>query len=111
MPLPRKQLVSLEATPFYHVVSRCVRRQFLCGPDALIGRDFSHRRQWILDRVRELAGVFAVDVCAYAIMSNHFHLVLRVDRERALGWDAREIARRWLKLFTGPPLVRSFVAG
>ena len=111
MPMPRSQLVSLDATPYYHVVSRCVRSQYLCGFDAQTGRDFSHRRDWIRARVFELAEVFAIDVCAYAVMSNHCHLVLSVDQESALGWDDREVARRWMKLFGGTALVRSFAAG
>ncbi|HKL53476.1 MAG TPA: transposase, partial [Wenzhouxiangellaceae bacterium] len=61
MPAPRCRLVSLEATLHYHVVSRCVRRQFLCGKDDLTGRDFSHRRDWIRKRIFELADIFAVD--------------------------------------------------
>ena len=61
-------------------------------------------------RIFELAEVFAIDVCAYAVMSNHCHLVLSVDQERALGWDDREVARRWMTLFGGTALVRSFVA-
>jgi len=111
MPMPRCQLISLDATPFYHVVSRCVRRQFLCGLDARTGRDFSHRRDWIRTRIFELAEVFAIDVCGYSVMSNHFHLVLAVDQARALAWSDVEVADRWMKLFGGNPLVRSFVAG
>ena len=109
--MPRSQLISLDATPHYHCVSRCVRRQYLCGFDAQTGRDFSHRRDWIRARVFELAEVFAIGVCAYAVMSNHCHLVLSVDQERALAWDDREVARRWMKLFGGLPLVRSFATG
>ena len=110
MPMPRSQLISLDATPNYHVVSRCVRRQFLCGVDLQTGRDFTHRRDWIRTRIFELAEVFAVDVCAYAVMSNHCHLVLSVDQARALSWDDREVGRRWMTLFGGTALVRSFVA-
>ena len=104
MPMPRSQLISLDATPHYHVVSRCVRRQFLCGVDVQTGRDFTHRRDWIRTRIFELAEVFAIGVCAYAVMSNHCHLVLSVDQERALGWDDREVGRRWMALFGGTAL-------
>ena len=57
----RSSLVSLSDTPWYHVVSRCVRRAFLCGEDRLTGQNFEHRRGWIVDRVKQLAGVFAID--------------------------------------------------
>ena len=107
MTKPRSSLVSLADTPWYHVVNRCVRRAFLCGDDAVTGKNHDHRRAWIVDRVKQLAGVFAIDVAAYAVMSNHYHLVLRVDAERAQGWNNEEVLRRWTQLFDGPKLIQT----
>ena len=65
----RKELVSIEATPYYHCICRCVRRAFLCGEDFYSGKNYEHRRGWVLERLRALQDVFAVDICAYAVMS------------------------------------------
>jgi REP element-mobilizing transposase RayT len=111
MTKPRSTLVSLSDTPWYHVVNRCVRRAFLCGDDAHTGKNHDHRRGWIVDRVKQLSGVFAIDVAAYAVMSNHYHLVLRVDAERAKGWSNEEVLRRWTQLFDGPMLVQRLLSG
>ena len=78
----RSTLVSVSDTPWYHVVCRCVRSAFLCGTDAYSGKSFEHRRGWLVERVKQLAGVFAIDVAAYAVLSNHYHLVVRIDAER-----------------------------
>ena len=111
MTQPRATLVSLEATPWYHLVNRCVRRAFLCGTDSVSGQCYEHRRGWIVDRLHQLAGVFAIDVAAYAVMSNHYHLVVRVDAARAGEWSDDEVLRRWTSLFTGPLLVQRYRAG
>jgi hypothetical protein len=110
MTSPRSTIVSLEDTPWYHCVSRCVRRAFLCGEDRFSGMNFDHRRGWIAERVKQLAGIFAIDVAAYAIMSSHYHIVVRVDRERALGWSLEEVLERWTQLFSGPLLVTRYLS-
>ncbi|MEW5973236.1 MAG: transposase [Pseudomonadota bacterium] len=110
MTMPRSALVSLSETSWYHVVSRCVRRAFLCGMDAHSGKNFEHRRGWIEARIMELASIFAIDVAAYAVMSNHYHLVLRIDAERARNWSLDEVLRRWTRLFAGPVLVQRFLS-
>jgi len=109
MPEPRYRQVSTEDTPYYHCVSRCVRRAFLCGKDASTGFDFEHRRQWIVDRIKLLCSVFAIDLCAYAVMSNHYHVVIRIDAERLVSWSDEEVAHRWMRIFSGPLLMQQYV--
>ena len=101
MPRPRKCLVNLADTPYYHCISRCVRSAFLCGKDKQTGRCYEHRRQWVENRLLFLAEVFCVDVCAYAVMSNHTHVVLRINKEKAESLSVREVIRRWHKLYKG----------
>ena len=110
MPKPRKQLVSLEATPYYHCVSRCVRRAFLCGRDSE-GRSFEHRRSWIEKLILDQAQVFCIDIAAYAVMSNHFHVVLHVSQQRARGLTALEVVQRWHQLYQGTLLSKKFERG
>lgn len=105
----RKNIVNLDATPYYHVISRCVRRAYLCGEDELTKKNFDHRKQWLVDKIYQLSTVFCIDICAYAIMSNHYHLVLHIDRNQALKLSDREVATRWMHLFRGHSLVREWL--
>lgn len=104
MTIPRSYQVDLNATPYYHCIARCVRRSFLCGHDKLTNKDFSHRRQWIVDRIKHLSKVFYIDICAYAIMSNHYHLVLHVDSMRAKKAKLEELLYRWGCIFPADAL-------
>lgn len=110
MPLARKRQISLSDTPYYHCVSRCVRRAFLCGKDEVTGKSFEYRRQWVEDRLLFLSSVFAIDICAYAVMSNHTHVVLHVHQYKAEYWTDAEVIRRWHKLHKGTILSQKFAS-
>ncbi len=71
MAIARSCLVNDDIEGTYHCISRIVRRAFLCGWDALTQQNYEHRKVWISGRLQELAGIFAIDVCGYAVMDNH----------------------------------------
>jgi hypothetical protein len=111
MTYPRKSLICLQHTPYYHVVSRCVRRAWLWGVDEYAGKDYSHRKTWVLERLHDLSAVFAIDLCAYAVLSDHYHLVVHVDAARAHTWSDQEIVARWTRLFRRPALIERWQDG
>ena len=111
MPKPRYSQISLEATPYYHCISRCVRRAFLCGIDSFTGKNYEHRRQLIEDKILELGLIFSIDICAYTVMSNHYHVVLHISENTAKKWSDNEIINRWHKLFSGNPLSKKYLKG
>ncbi|KGJ90962.1 transposase [Colwellia psychrerythraea] len=108
MPKPRSQQISLLDTPYYHICSRTVRKAFLCGTDKETGVSFEHRRTWIEKRIFQLSDVFSIDVCAYAVMHNHLHLVLHVNTEQMRSWSTEEILNRWHQLYKGTLLTKKY---
>ena len=109
MTVARNQQICIEETPYYHVVSRCVRRAFLCGEDSLTRKSFEHRRGWLIDRIKKITSVFAIDVCSYAIMSNHFHIVLKVNSSKE--WNATQVLMTWCSLYSLPVLCDRYLKG
>ena len=99
MTYPRLHIVDPQAAGFFHCISRCVRRAFLCGEDAYSGCSYEHRKGWVEERLLALAECFAVGLYAYAVMTNHVHVVLHVDPQIAQAWSDEEIAGRWTRLF------------
>ena len=109
MTVARNQQICVEETPYYHVVSRCVRRAFLCGEDSISGKSFEHRRKWLVDRIKFVTSIFDIDVCSYAIMSNHFHIVLRVGDTSE--WPANRVLMTWQSLYSLPLLCDRYLKG
>jgi REP element-mobilizing transposase RayT len=95
MTIARSKLVDLDVTRWYHCISRCVRRAFLLSEGDV------DRKQWIEDRLRELAEIFSVSVGGFSVLDNHLHVLVRLDPDVALDWSDEEVVRRWGRLF--PP--------
>jgi len=111
MTIARRKLVTLDVTPWYHCTSRCVRRSFLCGRDKLTKRNFAHRKKWIEELLLKLPTVFCIDVAAYAVMSNHYHVVVRVNLEKAQSLSDREVFDRLSQIYHGSPVLQRYGAG
>ncbi len=111
MTRPRKELVCLDDTPYYHVICRCVRRAFLCGVDRYSGHSYEHRRGWIQARLDMLCRLFGIELCAYAIMSNHYHLVVRLNPKAIAALDDAAVIDRWGQVFSLPLTVQRWRQG
>ena len=95
----RKHLVPDDTALTVHCVQRCVRRAFLCGVDRYSGQSFVHRKDWVEQRLLHLSAQFGVSLHGYAVMSNHLHVVLRIEPCVVERWSDDEIAERWVNVF------------
>ncbi len=90
----RAAVVVEDEVGVYHCIQRVVRRAFLCGVDRFSGNSYDHRRDWIRDRLEALAGLFGVEIAAFAVMSNHVHVILRNRPDVVDLSSNEEVARR-----------------
>jgi len=96
---PRSQLADITQAGTYHCVNRCVRRSWLCGLDKYLGKSLEHRKSWVEARILELGNIFACGVHAWAVMSNHLHIVVHMSPSTAGEWPPEEVAARWVRLY------------
>ena len=96
--LARVEVFSPDEIAIVHIMNRVVRRCFLLGNDPVTGNNYDHRKIWIEELLQRLAACFGIDLLCFAILSNHFHLILRSRPDVVATWDDTEVARRWLML-------------
>lgn len=95
-------------TPCYHCTSHYVRRAYYWGAASLTDECFSKRHHWIADRIAFLTSVFAIDVCDYQVLENHYKVTLNIKRVENRQWSEQEVCARWLRLFKGSFLAQKF---
>ena len=96
--LARSEVFDPDEVAIAHVYNRPVRRCFLMGEDPLSGKNFDHRKVWIEQYLKQFAAHFGIDLLGFAILSNHFHLILRSRPDVVKSWSDEEVARRWWML-------------
>ena len=111
MTTARSQLICPDITPYYHCVSRCVRRSYLCGEDSHTGQSYQHRRAWVEERILTLATIYCIEICAYAVMSNHYHLVAFIDMTGAAALSDSDVIERWGIEHCLPKLIQRYQSG
>ncbi len=74
----RTRRLKNEVEGYYHIVSRCVMRQFL----------FDNKdKETMVKMMRRIEAFSGVRVLAYCFMSNHFHILVHVKKEQNLSED------------------------
>jgi len=81
MTIARREQIDTSLARWYHCMTRRVRQAFLLAEGTF------DRKEWIEDRLEELAQVFAVGLGGFSVMDNHLHVLLRLDPDVAQGWS------------------------
>jgi REP-associated tyrosine transposase len=68
MAIKRSEQVDVDNGGYYQLISRCVKRAFLCGKDPETDKEYGYRHQWIENRILELANYFSIEVYSYAVL-------------------------------------------
>tara|TARA_R110002110_G_scaffold66978_1_gene182970 strand:+ start:58185 stop:59000 length:816 start_codon:yes stop_codon:yes gene_type:complete len=64
---------------------------------------------WLVERLHLVASVFTIDLCAYAVMHNHYHIVVKLGCSQNL--TDEEVITRWMGLYQGPLLMQKYRNG
>ncbi len=91
MRMARIKVDAGEGAAVYHVMSRTVNGERLFDE---VAKEVLRKQLW------QIADYCAVQVCTFAIMSNHFHVLLRVPERQEVS-DA-ELLRRYAVLYPKP---------
>jgi hypothetical protein len=98
MTTARKDFMQAGVIGTFHLTVRCVRRSFLQGFDEYSGKDYSHRKTWVTDKIKLLLEAFAIDIAGVANMDNHFHLIARNRPDILKDLTPLQLIDRWLKI-------------
>ncbi len=94
----RSEIFSPDEQAIVHCMNQCVRKLFLLGDDKATKKANRRRRRKFERELKKVSGGFAIDLLSYAIMENHFHLILRSRPDVLAQWSDAEVVKQWHKL-------------
>ena len=109
MPTPVNALSALKLPRIITASTAVFAVLFSVASTPTRAKDLSHRKARIEELMFTFAQAFALDICAYAIMSNHYHLVVKMAVQDAKKWSAREVVQRWHLIFKGNAISQRFL--
>jgi hypothetical protein len=103
--------INIEHT--YQALRPSHRAVTLCGCFSSDGDGFpfEHRRDWIVEKLKQLDGIFSISIVTYSVMHYHTHILLKIDRESALKLRDDEVIDRWTNLYKPSPMVSRYLNG
>jgi hypothetical protein len=70
----------------------------VCGALSCSAKGPTTEKEWVENRLEELADIFAIAVGGFSVMDNHLHVLVRLDQDIAERWSDEEVVRRWGRL-------------
>lgn len=96
MRMGRIKVDAREAAAVYHVMTRTVNGEHLLDD---VAKEVLRKQLW------QIADFCGVEVCTFAVLSNHFHVLVRVPMKSEI--DDQELLRRYTVLYPRPTRYQS----
>lgn len=90
-----------EVSGTFHITNRCIRRAFLMADGKPTRGPFRNRRHVVLNRLKNLAAAYSIDILRVALMSTHIHLLIRNRPDLVKLMSDEEVARRYFQIHPG----------
>ena len=93
----RKEIVDGKSPGYYLVTQRVVRGLRLTGVDGITGRDYSYRQAKLERRIRELAGLYLIEIAEFTCGADGFDLLVRTRPDLLPSLTNEDVVRRMLR--------------
>jgi REP element-mobilizing transposase RayT len=92
MATARRKIVTPDIPSAYFITCRCNYAA------ELFGETTPYRKGWVEDEIFRLINIMAIDLFAHSVLSNHYHILIKIRPDIVKRWSAEEVAKRYFAL-------------